>query len=89
MNYMYKKGDLVRVWSLQSFFEGGFIEGREGIVSQDQSNSSVIVAVPRLINGIMKIDPSYEVYAKQLELVKPQPGLVGEFEQLIRKIKAS
>ena len=59
------------------------------IVAQDQMGGSVIVAVPRMIKGEMKIDPSYEVYAQQLELIKPQPGLIGEFEQLIQKIKAT
>ena len=66
----YKKGDIVKVWSLQSFFEGGFIKGRKATVMQDQIGSSIIVAVKRKINGKMVIDPSYEVYAKQARMKK-------------------
>jgi len=64
----------VKVWSLQSFFDGGFIKGRKATVMQDQTGSSIIVAVKRKINGEMVIDPSYEVYAKQVRKVKALQG---------------
>jgi hypothetical protein len=70
-NRKYKKGDIVKVWSLQSFFGGGMINGREGIVSQDQGKGkSVLVAVKRTISGESQIDPSYEVYPQQLKLTR-------------------
>lgn len=66
----YKKGDIVRVWSLQSFHHGGFIDGRIGIVRQDQGKgSSVIVALMRNFGGERMVDFAYEVYARQCELV--------------------
>lgn len=37
MNEKFKRGDIVKVWSLQSFHGGGFIDGRKGIVGQDQT----------------------------------------------------
>jgi hypothetical protein len=64
----YKKGDRVRVWSLQSFSHGGFLNGEPAVVRQDQTGDSVILAVVRNIDGIYKLDKSYEVYAKQCEL---------------------
>lgn len=69
-NRKYKKGDIVKVWSLQSFYYGGFLKGKEGVVYQDQTGSSVLVSVERNFNGEYRIDPAYEVYSKQLELVK-------------------
>ena len=63
----YKKGDRVKVWSLQSFFHGGFLKGEPAVVKQDQTGDSVIVAVVRNIGGVYKLDESYEVYDKQLE----------------------
>jgi len=66
----YKKGDQVKVYSLQSFFDGGFINGNVGIVSQDQIGGSVLVSVERKIKGVYKIDPSYEVYPEQLKLLE-------------------
>ena len=64
---IYQKGDLVKVWSLQSFHGGGFIDGRIGVVRQKQTGQSVIVHVHR--SGVPLTD-SYEVYAQQLELVE-------------------
>ncbi len=63
---MYKKGDLARVYSLQSFFEGGFLNGDLCIVSQDQNDgSSVLVTVSRNFGEmIYRLDFSYEVYDK-------------------------
>lgn len=64
----YKKGDLVKVYSLQSFFYGGFLNGDFAVVSQDQAGgSSVLVTVCRNFNMYYKLDFSYEVYEKQLE----------------------
>ena len=84
---MYKKGDVVRVWSLQSFFGGGFIDGRLGIVKQDQIGSSVLVSVKRVVDGVYKVDPSYEVYEKQLEFVsRPENKLVDKFDQLLMEL---
>ncbi len=64
----YKKGDVVKVWSLQSFFGGGFLKGEKAIVRQNQTGDSVIICVVRNIEGEYKVDTSYEVYDKQLEL---------------------
>lgn len=65
---VFKKGDVVKVWSLQSFYGGGFLEGAMAIISQDQIGPSVFVCVKRNIDGVIKVDPHYEVYSKQLEL---------------------
>jgi hypothetical protein len=68
----YKRGDRVKVWSLQSFSHGGFLNGEPGIVRQDQNDgSSVLVILTRKINGQYMLDSSYEVYDKQIELVEP------------------
>ena len=88
---LYKEGDIVKVWSLQSFFHGGFIKGKEAIVSQDQlcEDDTVIVTVERVIDGELKIDSSYEVYPQQLRLVQKIRGgkNVIEFRLLIQKLK--
>jgi len=68
-NGMFEKGDWVRVWSLQSFHHGGFLEGAKAFVRQSQRGSSVILCVMRNIDGVVKLDESYEVYAKQCELI--------------------
>ena len=66
----YKKGDKVKVYSLQSFSDGGFINGTEGVIFQDQiDNGSVIVSVERNFKGTYKIDKYYEVYPEQLRLI--------------------
>lgn len=65
----YKRGDIVRVWSLQSFSHGGFLNGEIAIVRQDQTGSSVLLIVSRNIKGTHMLDLSYEVYVKQIELV--------------------
>ncbi len=68
---LYKKGDIVKVYSLQSFSYGGFINGKEGVVKQDQRiGGSVHVSIERIIDGEYRIDPNYEVYPEQLKLVK-------------------
>lgn len=68
---LYKKGDIVRVYFLQSFSYGGFINGREGVVKQYQRiGGSVHVSIERIIDGEYRIDPNYEVYPEQLRLVK-------------------
>jgi hypothetical protein len=89
---LYKKGDVVKVYSLQSFSYGGFLNGEEGIVSQDQhgEQGSVLVAVKRNFDGVYKIDPSYEVYPEQLRKVnvkKPEEKVILEFSKLIERIK--
>ena len=85
---MYKQGDIVKVWSLQSFRYGGFIDGTEGVVKQDQKGDSVIVAVPRKMQGgEVEIDPSYAVYAKQLELVHRPGNKIQKFQELVRMLK--
>jgi hypothetical protein len=83
----YKAGDIVRVWSLQSFSGGGFLEGVEGVVRQDQVGSSVLVAVERMINGRLQVDPSYEVYARQLELVHRPEVVPVNLRELIHRLK--
>jgi hypothetical protein len=64
----YKKGDIVKVWSLQSFSGGGFLNGEKAIVRQNQTGDSVIICVVRMIDGEYKVDTAYEVYSKQIEL---------------------
>lgn len=85
----YKHGDIVKVWSLQSFWGGGLIKGTEGVVSQDQIGSSVLVAVKRKISGEDKIDPNYEVYDKQLEFIhRPNcESTINEFKSWIDELK--
>ena len=93
----FKRGDIVKVWSLQSFHGGGFIDGKKGIVRQDQTGNSVLVIVNRKVN-IGKpypynnsIDSSYEVYARQLDLVKKATENsiknVEEFLDLNQKVR--
>ena len=83
----YKAGDIVKVWSLQSFYDGGFINGTEGVVKQDQICDSVIVAVERNMGGTMKVDLSYEVYEQQLKLVHRPEKRSSEFRELIDRIR--
>lgn len=77
--YYYKTGDVVKVWSLQSFFGGGFLDGETAIVRQNQMGRSVILIVSRkpkfgAINDVYQcsyvLDTSYEVYDRQVDLVK-------------------
>lgn len=70
MNRQFKKGDRVKVWSLQSFSGGGFLKGEPAFVKQDQYGDSVILCVVRKIDGEYKVDESYEVYDRQCELIK-------------------
>jgi hypothetical protein len=70
---MFKKGDKVKVWSLQSFTNGGFLNGEPAIVRQSQNGDSVILCVVRNFGGEYKLDKSYEVYAKQCELIQEAP----------------
>src|SRR5574344_790693 len=70
MKRLYRKGDLVKVWSLQSFNHGGFLNGDIGIVRQNQLlNGSVLIIVSRKYNGKTMLNTNYEVYDKQLELI--------------------
>ena len=85
----FQKGDVVKVWSLQSFSGGGFLDGVEAIVSQDQIGRSVLVAVERNIGGRVKVDPSYEVYPRQLELIHRPSNLPSNFQQLISHLKST
>lgn len=65
----YMAGDLVLVWSLQSFHDGGFLCGAPGFVTQgnDDNEDSIMVAVCRKIRGEMKLDDAYEVYPQQVK----------------------
>lgn len=95
---LYKRGDVVKVWSLQSFDGGGFLEGEEGVVFQDQSvGGSVFVTVKRRFDGEDKIDPDYEVYSEQLRLVHKASershiefsksiGLINDFSKLNKSL---
>jgi len=91
---LFKKGDIVKVYSLQSFHGGGFINGTQGIVYQDQleENDSVLVSVERKNEkGKDSIDHSYEVYAEQLRLVKKvediPKNLITKLHLLLDEIK--
>jgi len=66
---MIKKGDRVLVWSLQSFSNGGFLNGEPAFARQSSNGESVILCVIRNFNGEYKIDERYEVYIKQVEIV--------------------
>ena len=78
---MFKKGDRVKVWSLQSFSNGGFLNGAPAIVRQSQTGESVILCVVRNFGGEYKLDKSYEVYAKQCELIKEAPKLETSYQK--------
>ena len=82
----YKKGDKVKVYSLQSFSQGGFLNGDIGKVYQDQNEGgSVLVAVKRNFDGKIKMDKHYEVYPEQLRLVeriKKEKPIKDRFEIL-------
>lgn len=75
----YQCGDVVKVWSLQSFSGGGFLDGETAIVRQTQTGKSVLLIVSRkppydLVNDIYKysyvLDTCYEVYSQQIALVR-------------------
>jgi len=75
----YRVGDVVKVWSLQSFHGGGFLDGEPAIVRQNQIGNSVLLIVSRkpsraLINKEYNysyvLDTSYEVYNQQIDLVE-------------------
>jgi hypothetical protein len=96
-NRTFKAGDKVRVWSLQSWSGGGFLNGKEAVVRQDQgSGDSVLLIVNRMIGGSEQTDHAYEVYAKQCELVEPGVNrekdaisiLIDIFEKLISELKS-
>jgi hypothetical protein len=95
-NRTFKAGDKVKVWSLQSWSGGGFLNGKEAIVRQDQGSvDSVLLIVDRMIGGREQTDHAYEVYARQCELI--EPGVIREkdaisividiFEKLIKELK--
>lgn len=68
----FKKGDLVFVWSLQSFDGGGFLNGVPGIVTQDsgKDEESLYVTVERKRGGRIEVDEDYEVYKGQVKLAE-------------------
>lgn len=70
METMLKKGQRVRVWSLQSFSQGGFLNGEPGFIRQDQYCGSVFVTLIRNFEGVDTIDECYEVYPQQIKKVK-------------------
>lgn len=101
---MFKRGDVVKVWSLQSFNGGGFLDGETAIVRQDQGASarSVLLIVTRNLKTSINrdrwkhslhyaLDTSYEVYDKQIELIKKTDDanteMVKEFLDLNQKIR--
>ena len=94
----FEKGDHVKVWSMQSFNGGGFLEGEPALVRQDQHGRSVILIVTRKLpsftetGSIAGIDSSYEVYLKQVELVKKgdegDRSRVDEFLAINLKIRS-
>lgn len=89
----YTMGDVVKVWSLQSFCNGGFLKGETAIVFQDQHKnaSSVLLTVTRKINGEYMLDQSYEVYTQQTELITPSTISSKEnmkwFKELNQKLR--
>lgn len=85
-DFLYRQGDIVKVWSLQSFFYGGFIKGDLGIVYQDQHDvsGSVLVTLIRNINGVDAVDFSYEIYRQQ---VKRVAALTSAFKDRYEKFK--
>lgn len=99
---MYKTGDIVKVWSMQSFFGGGFLNGRIAIVRQDQmDDGSVLLIVARKVGykslntafkGMTILDTAYEVYTQQTEFVKSATEedcvAVKEFLTLNQKIRS-
>lgn len=83
----YKKGDKVRVWSLQSWGGGGFINGSEGYITQDQIGSSVMVALVRKKDGIYQLDTSYEVYAEQCKPMDASHGEETDYKSALKKLR--
>jgi|ERR1700722_3706323 len=83
----FKRGDKVKVWSLQSWQDGGFINGEEGIVVQDSHGGSVIVALVRNIGGEYKLDTNYEVYPEQCRLVEAAQTLPSSYQLAKEKLK--
>ena len=85
----FKKGDRVKVWSLQSFNHGGFLKGEPAFVKYDQDGDSVILCVVRRIDGEYKVDTSYEVYDRQCELLKENLKFDSwEYENARRDLEA-
>lgn len=86
---MLKMGDRVLVWSLQSFYYGGFLKGEPAFVKQDQNGDSVILCLVRNFNGDYKIDESYEVYREQtVKIDKHQWGACKELSKLRKDMLA-
>lgn len=86
---LFNKGDEVRVWSLQSFVGGGFLDGAPAVVRQGQDviTDSVLVAVYRKgKDGNDFLDMNYEVYAKQLEPI-PSALMAGNLDEYLSKIR--
>lgn len=78
----YKRGDVVKVWSLQSS-DDGFINGKPAIVGFDQSCDVVSLIVTTKPNadkidpyyvGMDILDTRYEVYQQQTKLIKVANG---------------
>lgn len=84
------EGDIVMVFSLQSFFHGGFVRSI-GIVRQDQgdNDNSVIVCTARNILGEIRMDYSYEVYQEQLQyaVIPTYNKLLKKSAKLLKKLK--
>lgn len=97
----YGAGDIVKVWSFQSFSNSSSLNGELAIVREDQSSKSVLLIValkpnPKRVNpcfaGCYALDICYEVYQRQIELVqkatKANKKNVKDFLQLNYKIRS-
>jgi hypothetical protein len=83
----WKKGQWVKVWSLQSFFNGGFLCGERAFLRQSQhgNEGSIILCVIRNFNGVYKVDESYGVYKEQCKLLKDQEKAYHKAPKKLRK----
>ena len=98
---MYRTGDIVKVWSFQSFSGGGFINGKIAIVRQDQTtDNSVLLIVSRKpdnrlvherFKGLYVLDTTYEVFVGQTEFItrsKKTKRRVESFLEFNSKIRS-
>ena len=83
----FKKGDIVKVWSLQSFSGGGFLNGEHAFVRQSQKGDSVILCVVRKSNDGYALDKAYEVYAKQCELVTESNNKTNSYDKARQELE--
>jgi len=89
---LFKKGDRVLVWSMQSFFYGGFLNGEPAFLRQSQhgEKGSLILSVIRNFGGDYKIDECYEVYKEQVkEVSKKDWSATKELKKFRKEIIAN